>query len=91
MDTFIGKVANMECQAMQTVPLSHAPTNGFRGLRMQQVLDKTGLSRTHTYRLIKQGDHPKPVQLSERVYVWNEASIDAWLEAKFSSEQNHGA
>ena len=71
---------------MQSVQLTHAPENGFRALRIQQVLDKTGLSRTHTYRLIEKGDHPKPIQLSERVFVWDEASIDAWLEAKFKGE-----
>lgn len=58
---------------------------GNRALRLAQVLDKTGLSRTHTYRLIERDDHPKPVQLSERVSVWNEAEIDAWLEAKFKA------
>jgi prophage regulatory protein len=69
---------------MQIAPLSSSPKNGLRGLRIQQVLAKTGLSRTHTYRLIQQGDHPKPIQLSERVFVWNEADIDAWLKTKFS-------
>ena len=68
---------------MQSAPVSNGPENGFRALRIKQVLDKTGLSRTHTYRLIAQGDHPKPIQLSERVFVWNEADIDAWLESKF--------
>ncbi|MGB1875598.1 MAG: helix-turn-helix transcriptional regulator [Rhodospirillaceae bacterium] len=73
---------------MQSTPLSQAPDNGFRALRIHQVLDKTGLSRTHTYRLIAQGDHPKPIQLSERVFVWNEADIDAWLEAKFGEARS---
>ena len=68
---------------MQSVPLSQAPAHGFRALRINQVLAKTGLSRTHTYRLIKKGDHPKPIQLSERVFIWNEAAIDAYLEAMF--------
>ena len=68
---------------MHSLPLSHAPDNGFRALRIQQVLDKTGLSRTHTYRLIEQGDHPKPIRLSERVVLFNEAEIDAWLKSKF--------
>ena len=68
---------------MQSSPLSQASGNRFRALRIQQVLDKTGLSRTHTYRLIHQGAHPKPVKLSERVFVWSEAEIDAWLETKF--------
>ena len=56
-------------------------------MRIDQVLNKTGLSRTHTYRLIEKGDHPKPIQLSERVFVWNEADIDAWLEVKFGGDE----
>ena len=57
-----------------------------RALRLPHVLAKTGLSRTHTYRLIKQGEFPAPVKLSERVSVWNEADIDAWLNHKFQGE-----
>jgi predicted DNA-binding transcriptional regulator AlpA len=46
-------------------------------------MELTGLSRTHTYRLIRQGHFPAPHKLSERVSVWNEADIDAWLSSKF--------
>ena len=60
----------------------------WRALRVQKVLDKTGLSRTHTYRLISEGKHPRPIQLSERVFIWNEAEIDAWLAEKFGGR--HG-
>jgi prophage regulatory protein len=59
------------------------PSSSMRALRLAKVLEKTGLSRTHTYRLIERGDHPKPIQLSERVYVFSEAEIDAWLKSKF--------
>lgn len=54
-----------------------------RALRLPQVMSKTGLSRTHTYRLIKYGAFPAPHKLSARVSVWNEADIDAWLAEKF--------
>jgi prophage regulatory protein len=55
----------------------------IRAIRLPDVLLKTGLSRTHTYRLIKVGAFPAPHKLSERVSVWNEADIDAWLAEKF--------
>ena len=86
MNTFTVRV-KMERQEMRFNQISKTTRCGFRALRIQQVLDKTGLSRTHTYRLIAQGDHPKPIQLSERVFVWNEADIDAWLEAKFGGDE----
>lgn len=56
----------------------------MRTLRLTDVREKTGLSRTHVYRLIKQDNFPKPFKLSEGVSVWNEAEIDEWLEAKFN-------
>ena len=72
---------------MQTAPQSSEQSNSppipIKALRIKDVLEKTGLSRTHTYRLIERGDHPKPLQLSERVFLWDEADIDEWLIAKF--------
>ncbi|MBS0355355.1 MAG: AlpA family phage regulatory protein [Proteobacteria bacterium] len=61
-----------------------------RALRVRQVLEKTGLSRTHLYRLQQQGDFPPSVKLSERVAVWDEAAVDDWLAAKFSSTCKEG-
>lgn len=54
-----------------------------RALRTSKVLEKTGISRTHLYRLIQQGNFPHPSKLSERVSIWDEAAIDSWLDAKF--------
>lgn len=54
-----------------------------RALRASKVLEKTGISRTHMYRLIQQGDFPPSYKLSERVSVWDEASVDDWLVSKF--------
>ncbi len=53
-----------------------------RALRASKVLEKTGISRTHLYRLIQQGDFPPSYKLSERVSVWDEAAIDSWLADK---------
>lgn len=54
-----------------------------KALRFPKVADKTGLSKTHLYRLVQAGKFPKPHKLSERVSVWDEAEIDDWLTAKF--------
>lgn len=55
-----------------------------KALRLPAVADKTGLSKTHIYRLIQQGKFPRSHLLSERVCVWDESAIDAWLDEKFS-------
>ncbi|MDI1309397.1 MAG: AlpA family phage regulatory protein [Methylotenera sp.] len=57
----------------------------LRALRCVKVAEKTGLSKTHIYRLISQGKFPKPTHLSERVSVWFEHDIDAWLADKFAA------
>ncbi len=54
-----------------------------RALRVESVIERTGLSKTHLYRLIQAEKFPRPVKLSERVSVWDAALIDQWLSAKF--------
>jgi prophage regulatory protein len=54
-----------------------------KALRFPKVAEKTGLSKTHLYRLIQAGKFPKPHKLSERVSAWDEAAVDNWLAAKF--------
>jgi prophage regulatory protein len=56
-----------------------------RAIRINAVLEQTGLSRTHVYRLINAGKFPKPAKLSDRLSAWDAAEIDAWLAAKFSA------
>ncbi len=58
-----------------------------RALRLQKVAEKTGLSKTHLYRLVQAGKFPQPIKLSERVSAWDEAAIDAWLDEKFGEVQ----
>jgi len=57
-------------------------------LRMKGVLEKTNISKTHLYRLVQAGKFPKPIKLSERVAVWDEAAIDDWLTEKFAGVQS---
>lgn len=58
--------------------------SSHRMMRRKDVSDKLKISKTQIYRLIKQGHFPAPYKLSERVSVWNEAEIDAWLSQKLS-------
>ena len=53
-----------------------------RALRMLDIQHKTGLSKTHIYRLIKRGLFPKPFHLSERAIAFFESDIDNWLNAR---------
>ena len=55
-----------------------------KALRFPKVADKTGLSKTHLYRLIQRGAFPAPHKLSERVSAWEEFCVNAWLAEKFA-------
>jgi prophage regulatory protein len=58
------------------------PKTPHRTLRRDQVLHKTGLSRTTVYNLEKSGDFPAHFMLTPRCAVWLEHDVDAWLEAR---------
>ena len=54
-----------------------------RAIRMQEVQNKTGLSKTHIYRLLKnESGFPKPFKLSERAIAFLESEIDLWIEQR---------
>jgi prophage regulatory protein len=55
-----------------------------KALRINSVIERTGVSKTHLYRLIERGQFPRPVKLSDRVSVWDAACIDRWLSEKFA-------
>jgi prophage regulatory protein len=52
-------------------------------LREKDVLQKVGISKSQLWRLIKRGDFPKPIKISERCNAWSARRIDAWLSEKF--------
>lgn len=56
----------------------------INALRLPDVIKKTGLSRSHIYKLRGEGKFPAGTHLSERIVVWRESEIDEWLAEKFS-------
>jgi prophage regulatory protein len=71
--------------AQQAASQSQSNHKSVKALRLPKVLEKTGLSRTHVYRLIQANKFPKPIHLTERVSVWEESAIDFWLAEKFAA------
>lgn len=51
-------------------------------LRPKQLAQYLSLSVTTIWRLQKEGDFPKKIQLSAKAVGWNEAEIVAWLEKR---------
>jgi excisionase family DNA binding protein len=52
-------------------------------LRVKEVAERLGVSRITVWQWRrKRADFPKPIQLSGRMFVWDEAELNAWLEAR---------
>lgn len=56
-------------------------------LRLQELIKKTGLSRSSIYRYVAKGNFPQPVQLGERTIAWVESEVDDWLMAKIKERE----
>lgn len=50
-----------------------------RILRLNAVLDRTGLSRSTLYRKVDQGTFPAQVRIAARCVGWRESAILEWL------------
>ena len=59
----------------------------MKAIKLPKVMEITSLSNATIYRLIKQGDFPKQIKLSQRTVVWNMDEIDNWLEHKMDSRE----
>jgi prophage regulatory protein len=53
-------------------------TETDRILRLNAVLDLTGLSRSTLYRKVAEGSFPRQVQLSSRCVGWRTSAIAEW-------------
>lgn len=51
-------------------------------LRIQAVIDKTGLPKASIYREMARGRFPRPIKLSEKAIGWRDSDIDEWIEQR---------
>lgn len=50
-----------------------------RILRLNAVLDRTGLSRSTLYRKVEKGTFPRQIKLSTRCAGWRESAVSDWM------------
>lgn len=50
-----------------------------RILRLNAVLDRTGLSRSTLYRKVDQGTFPAQVRIGLRCVGWRESAVSDWM------------
>jgi prophage regulatory protein len=60
----------------------------MRLMRLNAVMEKTGLGRSSVYKLIAHGTFPKPVQLGLRSVGWVDLEIEAWIADKIAKRDH---
>ena len=63
------------------------PVTGERFLRLPQVKERTGVSKSFMYAGGKEGTFPLPIKLGNRAVGWLESEINAWVEARAASRK----
>jgi prophage regulatory protein len=55
-------------------------------LRIDQVTEQTGLSRSSIYKQIRLGLFPKAIKLTARSSGWAEAAVQGWIEDRLREQ-----
>ncbi len=53
-----------------------------RLLRRREVEKISGMSRSSIYRLMQEGDFPRPVRVGPAAVRWKASDIVAWIESR---------
>jgi prophage regulatory protein len=56
-----------------------------RLLRLRNVIDRTGISRSGLYLKIYNNQFPKSIKLSTRTVAWIEDEVDQWIEQRIEA------
>jgi prophage regulatory protein len=56
-------------------------------LRLRQVKERTGRSRSSIYADVKAGRFPRPINIGPRAVGWVEDEIDDWLADRVNSSR----
>ena len=54
-------------------------------IRIKEVMQMTGLSRSSVYVQRNNGDFPSPIQLSSRSVAWVRSDVEAWVLDKINN------
>lgn len=62
------------------------PTSAPRRLiRLPEVIERTGLSRTSIYRAMASGEFPRAAPLYRRGVAWPAEEVDAWIASRLDA------
>ena len=60
-------------------------------LRLPEVKQRSGLSRSSIYARIARGEFPRFIRLGANSVGWNAAEIDQWIADRIAERDNGGA
>lgn len=56
-------------------------------IRLPEVRQKVGMSKSYIYDLISQDKFPKPVKVSSRISCWVTAEVDQWVQEQIDGRE----
>jgi len=57
-------------------------------LRLTEVIERTGLSRSTIYKLMAEDDFPPNVSLGARSVAWVEQEVEDWIFSRIAQRDN---
>lgn len=57
-------------------------------MRLERVMERTGLTRSPIYMQMKDGIFPSSVKIDERACAWISTEIDAYVNARIAGKSN---
>ncbi|MFZ5697528.1 MAG: AlpA family transcriptional regulator [Pseudomonadota bacterium] len=58
-------------------------------IRLEKVIDKTGLGRSSIYKLMAEGTFPNSVPLTSKAVGWVSDEVDAWVLARIGERDQN--
>lgn len=62
-----------------------------RILRLSQVCERTGLSKSWLYKAIAEGNFVAQIHISRNLVGWEEAAVDRWIEQRIAASRSNAA
>ncbi|AXF14798.1 helix-turn-helix transcriptional regulator [Paraburkholderia caledonica] len=54
-------------------------------IRIATVIERTGLSKTFIYKMIRRGEFPPSVRIAPRYAGWVESEVNSWLNERIAA------
>lgn len=59
-----------------------------RFIRLDELMNKTGLGRSTIYRMVDKGEFPKPINLTSNKVAWLQSEVNDWMKKKVEQRNN---